>query len=93
MTDIASSPLDTDLCVHVDRRVDHPVGHVWGVVNSPQGVEAWLGSGASIGGNWASTQKFMRPDGRYRYGAPQIADWQEYLRAQDRESPPGFAPR
>lgn len=28
MTDIASSPLDTDLCVHVDRRVD-PVGHVW----------------------------------------------------------------
>ncbi|HON74865.1 MAG: SRPBCC domain-containing protein [Candidatus Lutibacillus vidarii] len=50
MTDIASSPLDTDLCVHVDRRVDHPVGHVWGVVNSPQGVEAWLGSGAKLGG-------------------------------------------
>ena len=50
MTDIASSPLDTDLCVHVDQRVDHPVGHVWGVVNSPQGVEAWLGSGAKLGG-------------------------------------------
>jgi uncharacterized protein YndB with AHSA1/START domain len=50
MTDAVLSPLDTDLSVHVDRRVEHPVGHVWGVINSPQGVEAWLGSGATLGG-------------------------------------------
>jgi uncharacterized protein YndB with AHSA1/START domain len=50
MTDAVLSPLDTDLRVHVDRRVHHPVGHVWGLVNSPKGVEAWLGSGAVLGG-------------------------------------------
>ncbi|AJP47435.1 hypothetical protein PG1C_01125 [Rugosibacter aromaticivorans] len=45
---------------------------------------------ANMGGNWTATQNFMQQYEQCRCGKPQIANWQECLRAQDQGNPSGF---